>query len=308
VGDIGATHSRLATCTHHEGRIELLRREIYASSEHGGLTEVLETFLAGEREDVDSACLGLPAPIHSGVVFPLTNLPWEVVREQVHQVIGTDRVALINDAEASAAGIPGISPDDLFCLQSGRADTTGNRVVVSVGTGLGVSALSPTGYTFATEAGHATFSPRLAPDFDLQEKLQREYGHVSWERVASGSALPNIHALLVKEQTPRLTGSEIVRRCATDPACKQAVETLRRYIGAAAGDIALTLMASGGLYLGGGVAAKVIDEESGDQFLDAFRDKGRMRPLLERIPVFVVRENNLALRGAARKAIALFGS
>ena len=308
VGDIGATHSRLAIYSLRAGRVELSRQETYASSEHACLTEVLKSFLEGEREEIEAACLGLPAPIHSGVVFPLTNLPWKVDREEVLRAVGTDRVALINDVEASAAGILGLSPDNLVGLQTGIADSGGNRVVVSVGTGLGVSALTPTGHTFATEAGHATFSPRRDPDFDLQAALQLEYGHVSWERVASGSALPRIHALLAKEQSPRLEAPEIVRRSGTDPVCRQAVETFRRYVGAAAGDIALTLMASGGLYLRGGVATKVLEKESAGQFLDAFRDKGRMRPLLERVPVFVVNENNLALRGAAQTAIALFES
>jgi glucokinase len=285
-----------------------MRQEAYSSSEHGCLTEVLASFLEGELEDVDAACLGLPAPIQSGVVFPLTNLEWKIDREQVVQAVGTDRVALINDVEASAAGIPGLSPDKLVCLQTGHADPAGNRAVISVGTGLGVSALTPTGHTFATEAGHATFSPRLDPDFDLHAKLQRIYGHVSWERVASGYALPHLHALLAPEQSPRLEWPEIVRRCGTDPACKQVLEIFRRYIGAAAGDIALTLMASGGLYLGGGVATNVLDKKTADQFLGAFRDKGRMRPLLERIPVFVVKEYNLALRGAAQTAVALFES
>lgn len=308
VGDIGGTHSRLAIFSLWAGRLELLRQQTYASSEHACLTAVLASFLDGEREDVEAACLGLPAPIHSGVVFPLTNLPWKVDREQVLRAVGTDRVALINDVAASAAGIPGLSPDNLDSLQTGHADPAGNRVVVSVGTGLGVSALTPTGHTFATEAGHATFSPRRDPDFALNAELQLEYGHVSWERVASGSALPRIHALLETEGSPRLEGPEIVRRCHTDPACRQAVETFRRYIGTAAGNIALTLMASGGLYICGGVATKVLEKESAGPFLDAFRDKGRMRPLLERVPVFVVKEKELALRGAAQTAKALFES
>jgi glucokinase len=308
VGDIGATHSRLAVYSFLEGRVELLRHETYASSEHAGLKEVLASFLEAEREEVEVACLGLPAPIHSGVAFPLTNLPWKVDREEVLQAVGTDRVALINDVEASAAGIPGLSPENLVCLQAGHADPAGNRVVISIGTGLGVSALTPTGHTFATEAGHATFSPCRDPDFDLYTTLQLEYGHVSWERVASGSALPWIHALFAPEQSPRLEGSEIARRSRTDPACRQAVETFRRYIGTAAGNFALTLMASGGLYLRGGAATKVLEKASADQFLEAFRDKGRMGPLLETVPVFVVTESDLALRGAAQTAIALLES
>jgi glucokinase len=114
--------------------------------------------------------------------------------------------------------------------------------------------------------------------------------------------------LLAAEQSPCLAGPEVVRRSHADPVCRQAVETLRRYIGTAAGNIALTLMASGGLYLSGGVATKVLENGSADQFLTAFRDKGRMSRLLERTPVFVVDENDLALRGAARTAIALFDS
>lgn len=307
-GDIGGTHSRLAIYSHQAGRFELLRQETYPSSEHSCLTDVLTSFLGNHGEDVDAACLGVPAPIHAGNVCPPPNLAWHVDRERVLQAVGTDRVAMINDVEASAAGIQGLSEDDLVCLQSGHADPAGNRVVISVGTGLGVSALTPSGRTFATEAGHASFSPRDDVDFELHSKLRLEYGHVSWERVASGSALPNIHSLLSPGQFPHLEGAEIVRRSSSDPVCRHAVETFRRYIGAAAGNFALTLMASGGLYLVGGVAAKVLDKDTAGQFLSAFCEKGRMRALLERIPVFLVHENNLALRGAAQTAIALLAS
>ena len=307
-GDIGGTHSRLAIYSHRASRFELERLETYSSPEHDGLTEVLDSFFEKSGEQVDAACFGLPAPIHSGTVFPLTNLRWFVDREQVLQAVGTDQVALINDVEASAAGIQGLSQDDLICLQQGHADPAGNRVVISVGTGYGVSALTPSGTIFATEAGHASFSPRHDIDFKLHDRLRLEYGHVSWERVASGSALPVIHALLEPEQTQRLESAEIVRRSGSDQVCRQAVETLRRYIGAAAGNISLTLMASGGLYLVGGVAAKVLGRESADQFVDAFCDKGRMRGLLERMPVYLVNENNLALRGAAQTAVTLLAS
>jgi glucokinase len=308
VGDIGATHSRLAIYRHRPGHVERLRQQTYASADYGCLMEVLASFLDVEQKDVAAACLGLPAPIHAGVAFPLTNLPWEVDRDEVVRAIGTDRVALINDVEASAAGIPGLSPEELVCLQTGQADPSGNRVVLSVGTGLGVSVLTATGSTFATEAGHATFSPRRDPDFDLQATLQREYGHVSWERVASGSGLPRIHALLAGDPSPRLDGPEIARRADTDPTCKQAVDTLRRYIGDVAGNIALTLMASGGLYISGGVATRVLENESAAPFLLGFWGKGRMRRLLERVPIFVVHEDGLALRGAAQTAVALFES
>ena len=306
--DIGGTHSRLAIYRHEASRFELVRMETYSSPDHSGLAEVLTSFLEKEGSDVDAACLGLPAPISSGIVFPMPNLSWDVDRDQVLRAVGTDQVALINDVQASAAGIQGLSEEDLVCLQPGLPDPTGNRVVISVGTGFGVSALTPSGKTLATEAGHATFAPRYDIDFNLQKKLELEYGHVSWERVASGSALPVVYSLLVPEGSPKLDASEIVRRSESDPVCKLALETIRRYIGTAAGNIALTLMASGGLYLAGGAAMKMLDKGNAGPFISAFHDKGRMRALLERMPVFLVREKNLALRGAAQTAIALFSS
>jgi glucokinase len=306
-GDIGGTHSRLAIYCHEAGGLELQRQQTYSSSEHSGLLEVLAVFLEN-HEKVDAACIGLPAPIHSGLVCPLPNLPWEINREQVLQVVGTDRVALINDVVASAAGIQGLSDDNLTCLHPGVADPDGNRVVVSVGTGLGVSALSPSGRIFATEAGHTTFSPRCELDFKLLARLQSEFGHVIWERVASGPALPRIHAMLASEQSPNLEASEIVNRSDSDPVCRKAVELFRGYIGAAAGNIALNLMASGGLYLTGGVASSVIDVHSIDPFIRSFCDKGRMRSFLEQIPIYIIREDDIALRGAAQTALALLAS
>ncbi len=303
-GDIGGTYARLAIYLHRADRLDLLRRETYSSSEHRCLAELLACFLEPGGEKLDAACLGVPAPVHAGVVYPLPNLPLRVERESVVRAAGTDRIALINDVEASAEGIRGLSTEDLVCLQVGHVDPAGNRAVVSVGTGFGVSALTPAGRTFATEAGHATFSPRSSTDFDLQSKLWLEHGHVSWERVASGSALPRIHALLAPAGSPRLEASEIVRRSDTDPVCREVADTCRRYIGAAAGNIALTLMATGGVYLTGGVASKIIDDRNADALLDAFCDKGRMRELLQRVPVFLARQN-LALRGAARRAVEL---
>jgi glucokinase len=307
-GDIGGTNSRLAIYSHQVDDLKLLHQQTYPSSEHGCLTDVLESFLGSHNEDVDAACLGLPAPIQPGAVFPLTNLPWQVDRERVFQAVGTDRVALINDVEASAVGIQGIREDSLVRMQVGQADATGNRVVISVGTGLGVCALTPAGRTFATESGHASFSPGCALDLELLGRLQAEYGHVSWERVASGPALPVIHALLAGERSPSLEASEIVNRADSDPVCWEAVETLRRYIGSAAGNIALTLMGSGGIYLAGGVASKIFQGEGDQQFLSAFSNKGRMSTLLSKIPVNLVHEDNLALRGAAQRAVTLLAA
>jgi glucokinase len=306
-GDIGGTNARLAIYSHQGSRFDLLRRETYSSSEHSCLPDMLARFLKHDGGNVDAACLGLPTPIHSGIMCP-PNLPWQVDRERVFQTIGTDRVALINDVEASAAGIEGLPAEDLVVLQTGHVDPAGNRAVIALGTGFGVSAITPSGRTFATEAGHASFSPSSERDFELQARLQREYGHVSWERIVAGSGLPDIHALLAPEHSPRLEAREIVRRAASDNACRESVEIFRRHIGTVAGNIALTLMATGGLYLTGGAATSVLNDACPDRFMGSFCDKGRMRPLLERIPVYLVPENNLGLRGAARTAIERFAA
>jgi glucokinase len=306
-GDIGATHSRLAVYHLHGHTLELTRQETCTNAERECLADILMSFVEQESTDLEAACIGIPAPIHAGSSVSFTNLPWSVNRDELASIVGTDRVALVNDVEASAAGIPELSPKDLICLRPGLADPAGNRVAISVGTGLGVSALTPTGHTFATEAGHTTFAPRRDLDYDLQSRLQREFGHVSWERVASGSALPWIHASLAELPSPGIESSEIVARRTTDPYCGRAIETVRRFIGAAAGNVALTLMATGGLFLCGGLATRILDEDSADGFLEAFMDKGRMRRLLERMPVHVAIDGTLALRGAARIAIASYG-
>lgn len=305
VGDIGGTFSRLAICSLSSGRIQLERRESYSSSKLEGIKDVLTRFLADERGVVDAACLGLPAPIDSNGVFPLTNLPWQIDRKLIIQLLGTDRVALINDVEASAAGIPGLSSEKLIRLQEGRVESGTNRAIVSIGTGLGVSVLSPTGHAFATESGHATFAPRREPDFKIQSALAKKYGHVSWERVASGSGLPDIHQILAGADAPEYQSPEIFQRSLHDGVCKRAVELFLGYVGAVAGNVALTLMSEGGLYLHGGVAEQLCDDTNAAIFMEAFCDKGRMKPLLERMPIYVVEDENLALQGAALTAMSM---
>jgi glucokinase len=192
---------------------------------------------------------------------------------------------------------------DFVCLHEGKSDPRGNRVVISLGTGLGVAGLTPSGRAFATEAGHATFSPRTEFDLELLRGLSREYGHVSWERVASGPALPRIYSSLASAESPRLDSPAITARAASDPLCGEALATFCRYVGTAAGNIALTMMATGGIFFCGGVAPKVIDVVGAGPILQALTDKGRMRPLLEKVPVYLVRDDDLALWGAAYTAM-----
>ena len=304
-GDIGGTNSRLAIYDVGPRGMQLDIQQTFPSAEFGSLTEIVSHFLEQCRATCEVVCLGLPGPVTTDRVIQLTNLPWEVDHERIRKASGASKVALINDVEASAVGVQELRTEDVDRLHEGQPDPSGNRAVISVGTGLGVAGLMAGGRAFATEAGHATFSPRDDSDFKLLGALEREFGHVSWERVASGPALPRIHAHLAAEGVPALDAPEIVRRYAEDGTCKRAVDTFCRYLGAVAGDIALTLMATGGVYFCGGVAPRVLDETGADPVLESFFDKGRMRRVLERVPVYLVRDGNLALKGAAHTALRL---
>jgi glucokinase len=306
-GDIGGTNSRLALFESRKDGLEQVAQRTYPSRDYGCVTEIISEFLAAVGTHCDAVCLGLPGPVSSERITKLTNLPWHVDKEKIRQIVSTDKVELINDVEASAAGVYERPESDFECLREGRPNPLGNRAVISLGTGLGVAGLTPTGRAFATEAGHATFSPRDEIDLDLMRVLGREYDHVSWERVASGPALARIYSFLAPADAPHLDAPEIVNRANSDPICKKTIESFARYVGSAAGNIALTMMATGGIFLCGGVAPRIIDAVGAESILEALVDKGRMRSLLERIPVYLVRDDNLALTGAAQTALRRIG-
>jgi glucokinase len=302
-GDIGGTNSRLAIYERRAGELARVAQKTYPSAEYSCVADIISEFLATAGTQCDVVCLGLPGPVRSETVVHLTNLPWTVDRERLRQTAATDRIELINDVQASAAGVFERPASDFMCIHEGLSDPLGNRAVISLGTGLGVAGLTPSGRSFATEAGHASFSPRTELDVDLLRELSREYGHVSWERVASGPALARIYWSLAPEGAPRLDVPEIVDRATSDPLCRETLVTFCRYVGAVAGNIALTMMATGGIFFCGGVAPKVIDVAGAGPILDALNDKGRMRPVLEKIPIYLVRDDNLALTGAAYTAM-----
>ena len=291
-GDIGGTNSRLAIFEDRTDGLEQVAQRTYPSGDYGGVAEIISEFLGAFHTQCDVVCLGLPGPVGSEKEIRLTNLPWRVDKERLRKTARTDRVEFINDVEASAAGVFERPSGDFVCLHEGRPEPLGNRAVISLGTGLGVAGLTPNGRAFATEAGHATFSPRSEFDLDLMRALGREYDHVSWERVASGPALPRIYSFLAPPNAAHLDASEIVDRTAADPMCRKTVATFSHYVGAVAG-----------VFLCGGVAPRVIDAVGADPILAAVVDKGRMRSLLEKVPIYLVRDDNLALTGAARTAV-----
>lgn len=304
-GDIGGTNSRLAIYDIGPDGLRLRTNRTYPSADFGCAEEVVDQFLRSCNSSCEVVCLGLPGPVSRETEVRLTNLPWKVNRERIRLMTGAEQVAFINDVEASALGLEGLLAGDADCLHEGRANPVGNRAVISVGTGLGVGGLTADGSAFATEAGHASFAPRVDVDFGLLRALANEFGHVSWERLVSGPGLARIHAHVTDSNASDHDPREIVARSATDPGCRRSVAVFSRLLGSAVGSIALTLMATGGVYLCGGVTAPIVDRTGFEKIFESFVDKGRMRCVLERIPIYLVRDGDLALQGAARNALRL---
>ncbi len=308
-GDIGGTSTRLALFEGEE--LEPAALEIYASREHDGLEQMVRAFLADHPEKVERAAFGVAGPVRGGRCADTTNLAWPVDAADVARVAGTDGVILLNDLEASAHGLVALGPDDLAVLNQGAPGAIGNRAVVSAGTGLGQAGLYWDGerhHVFATEGGHTDFAPRNELEEGLRRSLAREHGHVSYERVCSGLGLVNVYRYLLdtsgEAPAVALDGAAITRAALEqdDETCSRALDLMISVYGAQAGNVALTLMATGGVYLGGGIAPKILPRLREGGFMRAFVDKGRFSSLLERIPVLVILNELTALLGAARVA------
>ncbi len=316
-GDIGGTHTRLAL---FEGD-RPLAEQTYASGGAAGLLDLVAAFRAAHPGAVAAAAFGVAGPVVAGRV-QATNLPWVVDRSELARALGTERVALVNDLEANGYGIAALAPADFAVLNAGAPAASGHAAVISAGTGLGEAGLFWDGARhrpFASEGGHADFAPRDEVDLDLWRFLAREHGHVSWERVLSGPGLVNIYRCLREmgraEEPPDLAArladadpAAVIAEAAlagSPPICVAALDRFVGYYGAEAGNLALKLMATGGVYLGGGIAPRILPKLRGPAFTGAFAGKGRLRPVLEAIPLRVILNDRCALLGAARLATEL---
>jgi glucokinase len=314
-GDIGGTKTRLALYDVEGARLESLAEVRYPSREHASLDEILRVFLDTNKMRCDYACFGIAGPVKGGRV-DTTNLSWRVDAAQLAVAHGFKAVWLLNDLEASAWGIGALQARDLHVLNVGQADAQGNALIISAGTGLGQAGMFWDGERhrpFASEGGHADFAPGSEIEIALLRHLLRRYGHVSWERLISGMGLVNIHEFLGAyrdmETPPWLAramqggdrAAEISRaaqegRC---PLCAEALDLFVRLYGAEAGNHALKIMARGGVYIGGGIAPKILGRLEQGAFLEAFWAKGRMEPLLREMPVKVILNEKIALYGPA---------
>ncbi len=323
-GDIGGTKTRLAIVEVDGIELDIRVEETFPSQEHASLRAIIQRFVRAHSEPVGAACFGVAGPVRHNVAAT-TNLPWHIDAAELAERFGIERVSLLNDLEASAWGIQALDGDDILELHAGAEDASGNAAIIAAGTGLGEAGMYHDGHClrpFATEGGHTDFSPNSDQEIELLGYLKQRYAHVSWERVLAGPGLVHIHDFLrySKRSDPPAWLAEAMR--AGDPAaaishaaqarrddvCEEALELFVHLYGVEAGNLALKHMATGGVYIGGGIAPKIVDWLKGGAFIDAFRGKGRMRPLLDRMPVRVILNDRAALYGPALYAARLFDS
>ncbi|MGH9970231.1 MAG: glucokinase [Pyrinomonadaceae bacterium] len=317
-GDIGATSARLGAFTLENVRLNLVLDEEYPTREHNDTVEIIRSFITKHRIAVERACMAIAGPVRHGRV-EATNLPWIVDAKQIARELNLERVGLINDLEANAYGIFALEGREIAVLNEGASDSCGNMAVISAGTGLGEAGLywdEKQHHPFACEGGHCDFAPGNDLEIELLRYLQDRFGHVSWERVVSGPGLNSIYEFLretgrgdeppwLAEEMRHKDPSSVISRVALNQGnalCMRALELFISLYGAEAGNLALKIMATGGIFLGGGIAPKIMQELKGSVFMRSFTAKGRFKHLLEAIPVRVILNDKAALLGAARYA------
>jgi len=316
-GDIGGTKTNLGLFKTADGGLTLHAQQSYPSREHVGLEAIVNKFVEGRSVPVTAACFGVAGPIVDGqVVTP--NLPWIVSVAALGRTLNLESVTLINDLEATAHGIAALKPDEFFTLNEGIS-MPGNAAMVAAGTGMGVASLFWNGKRHvpsASEGGHIDFASRNLLESEMLRYMQKKYSRVSLERIASGPGLFNIYDFLrasgYATESPEVAArfatedpSGVISKAALAGECRMCVKALDLFAsiyGAFAGNIALVLKAIGGVYIGGGIAPKILEKLKDGTFIGAFMEKGRMSSLVATIPVRVILNDKTALLGAARVA------
>jgi glucokinase len=315
VGDVGGTKTTLALADGSTG--ELLEEETVPSREHASFHDVIARFGAAARAPVDRAVFSVAGPVVAGAAR-ITNLPWTLDEKGLRETLGGAPVALVNDLKATALAVPHLLPHQLLTLHEGEPDPGGVRGVLALGTGLGEALLVPAGagfLAFASEGGHADFASRGPLQRRLHGWLEREHGQVSSEMVCSGLGIPNLYRFLAArtggdaplaagpDPTPRIVAAGMARDGC--PLCRRTLLLLGRIAGAEAGNVALRFLATGGVYLGGGIPPRILPVLRGRGFTEAYRGRGRLSDVVGRIPLHVILEPRAALIGAAMHALAL---
>jgi glucokinase len=326
-GDVGGTKVDLALCKFDRGQLVTVHERKFHARDFPGLVQIVDAFLEeckqtlGKPVDVLAACFGVPGPVRHGRL-KLTNLPWVLDSSQLAVELKIQHVFLINDLEANGYGIDELAPDQILVLSPGDPAAEGNRGLIAAGTGLGEAILVWNGHSYlpmASEGGHSDFAARNEEEIELLRYLQKILGgRVSSERVVSGIGLANVYAFCrdvkglpepqwLKDRMRTEDPNAVIGELGESGASELCVEALNIFVsayGAEAGNLALKILATGGMYVGGGIAPKLLKKMQDGTFMKAFTDKGRLSDLLVQTPVRLILESRAALMGAAAYAEA----
>jgi glucokinase len=317
-GDIGGTKTNVGLFRMEGTRPLPEVMESYPSRHADSLEDILSQFTTKHSGDISSACFGIAGPVKKGFV-KTTNLPWVVSASNIQDRFGWESVSVINDLSATALGIPLLHEEELYPLNQVPAPEEENLGLMAPGTGLGQALLvwhEERYVPVASEGGHIDFAPRDEKEFGLWTYLREEFGRVSVERVVSGPGLYSIYQWLrdsgpdresqwLRDQIDRGDPPRVVTEAAMErqePLCLNALDTFVGLFGAAAGNLALTGLTRGGMYLGGGIAPRILSRLAEGAFMEAFTGKGRFSDLVSQIPVKVILNDRTALLGAAWQA------
>jgi glucokinase len=316
-GDIGGTKTTLALYRPDDPIQAPARLATFACTEYDGLDAIVEAFLAGGAETPTRACFGVAGPVEDHRRAQITNLPWRIDADRLSERFGIGRVELLNDLEATATVVPHLAPDELETLNRGAAQPRGTIAVVAPGTGIGIAFLvwvEGSYRAFATEGGHVSFAPADREQWALREYLAERFGHVSVERICSGSGIPNIYAFLrdrgrfaepdwlqaelerAADPTPVLVAAGLAGKAEI---CTALLDLFVRVLGGVLGNVALALLATGGIYLGGGIPPRILARLRRPDLLAAIRAKGRFAEFCAGLPLHVILDPRAAVHGAA---------
>ncbi len=322
-GDIGGTKTNLAYFKEEEGRVVPVHLRSYPSHQYRSVLEVIDAMQKEIPAPISAAAFGIAGPIVEGR-SKLTNLGWEVVAEEIQSWLELPHVGLLNDLEATAYGVLHLPASGRLTLQNGDAQKNAAIAVIAAGTGLGEGALIWDGKRYRampSEGGHSDFAPRNELEMDLLRFLLRKFKRVSYERILSGPGFLNLYEFFrsrsqeaepawltekLKSGNPAaaISSAGLER---TDPVCVQVLDLFVSLYGAEAGNLALKVLATGGVYIGGGIAPKILPRIREGGFLEGFTTKGRHSALLKTIPLSLILNDTIALYGAAHYATVMHG-
>lgn len=313
-GDIGGTKTHLALYESSQEKTICIKNQKFLSQDYPNLKTIVKKFLSDQNLEIDRACFGIAGPVKEGK-SQATNLPWIVDATHLSSALSIKKVFLINDLEANAYGLRTLSDKEFFVLNKGDQVAGANQAMISAGTGLGEAGIFFDGkkyHPFACEGGHGDFGPRNELEDELLKYLRAKFHHVSYERILSGPGLYNIYQFLIdtkkekekpvllaeiqKGDSPRLISEMGID--GKSSACTRALQIFTSIYGSEAGNVALKMLALGGVFVGGGIAPKILKVLQRGEFMANFKKKGRFADLLSKIPVKVVLNDNTALLGS----------